>query len=245
MSILQMSFLLPLMLSHTLQCSMGHQHAAVKSGTGDVWVWGSGARGQLGLGMISARGTSLPSKMPLPPSSTGSVVKVTPSSLFSLRLLPATAVSSHVIHVQVLCGAAHTVILTSFGKVFVCGAANAGQLGLGSLQSDVPSPTLVPLPAFACDMGVGWECTIVVTHTRDKSEDSSALSASSGSRLRVASDCSDSDLVGIDAPSPSASELSGSIVMDGPATGQLSAHARATSGQRLTVPIQAHRYYRR
>lgn len=82
-SIPHMPLLLPLMLSYTLQCSMGHQHAAVKTGTGDVWVWGSGARGQLGLGMISARGTSLPSKMPLPPSSAGSVIKVNPSSLFS------------------------------------------------------------------------------------------------------------------------------------------------------------------
>jgi hypothetical protein len=56
---------------------MGHQHAAVKTGTGEVWVWGSGARGQLGLGITSVRGTSLPSKMPLPPSSAGSVIKVT------------------------------------------------------------------------------------------------------------------------------------------------------------------------
>jgi alpha-tubulin suppressor-like RCC1 family protein len=59
------------------QCSMGHQHAAVKTGTGDIWVWGSGARGQLGLGIMSVRGTSLPSKMPLPSSSAGSVIKVT------------------------------------------------------------------------------------------------------------------------------------------------------------------------
>ena len=128
--------------------------------------------------------------------------------------------------------------------MFVCGAANAGQLGLGSLQSDVPSPTLVPLPAFACDMGVGWECTIVVTHTREKSDDTGAFSTSSGSRLRGASDCSDSDLGGVDAPSPSASELSGSIVMEGPVTGKPTADVRAAVGQSLMVLIQARLYLR-
>jgi hypothetical protein len=120
---------------------------------------------------------------------------------------------------QVLCGAAHTVILTSFGKVLVCGAANAGQLGLGSLQSDIPSLSLVSLPAFACDIGVGWECTIVVTHAREKAEDIGTFSTSSSSRLRSASDCSDNDLGGLDAPSPSVSELSGSIVTEGPSAG--------------------------
>lgn len=70
------------------QCSMGHQHAAVKTGTGDVWIWGSGARGQLGLGSLSALGTSLPSKMPWPSSSAGSVVKVIPAALM---LLPTPA----------------------------------------------------------------------------------------------------------------------------------------------------------
>jgi hypothetical protein len=87
-----MLLLLPLILGHTTQCSMGHQHAAVKTGTGDVWVWGSGARGQLGLGMLSARGTSLPSKMPLPPTSAGSVIKVTPPP--PIRILPATSCHS-------------------------------------------------------------------------------------------------------------------------------------------------------
>ena len=64
-----------------VQCSMGHQHAAVKTGTGDVWVWGSCARGQLGLGTLTALGTSLPSKMPLP-FPPGSVVKVSTNISF-------------------------------------------------------------------------------------------------------------------------------------------------------------------
>jgi hypothetical protein len=112
---------------------------------------------------------------------------------------------------QVLCGAAHTVVLTSFGKVLVCGAADCGQLGLGSLQADVPTPTVVLLPAFACDIGVGWECTIVVTHVRERSDDTGASSVSSGSRLRGVSDCSESDALAPDAPSPSPSELSASV----------------------------------
>jgi hypothetical protein len=99
--------------------------------------------------------------------------------------------------------------------VFVCGAANAGQLGLGSLQADIPSPAVVSLPAFACDIGVGWECTIVVTHARERTEDTCTFSTGSGSRLRGTSDCSESDLAGLDAPSPSISEVSGSMVADG------------------------------
>jgi hypothetical protein len=78
----------------------------------------------------------------------------------------------------------HTVVLTSFGKVFVCGASHCGQLGLGSLHHDVPSLTLVSLlPAFAYDVGVGWECTIAITHARERSEDHVSNSVSSGSGL--------------------------------------------------------------
>ncbi len=119
-----------------------------------------------------------------------------------------------------LCGALHTVVLTSFGKVFVCGASHRGQLGLGSLQHDVPSLTLVSLlPASAYDVAVGWECTIVVTQAREKSEDTGACSVSSGSRPRGVSDSSESDVTGRDAPSPSASEQSSSIFLECPTAG--------------------------
>ncbi len=75
----------------TLQCSMGTQHAAVRTGTGDVWVWGNGARGQLGL--QEAVCTSLPCKMPLP-FPPGSVKKVNISLVYCMP--PATiSTSSH------------------------------------------------------------------------------------------------------------------------------------------------------
>jgi hypothetical protein len=136
----------------------------------------------------------------------------------SAPLFPASYLFLHrdsMLPVQVLCGAAHTAILTSFGKVYVCGAAYAGQLGLGIPLTDAPSPTLVSLPAFACDVGCGWECTIVVTHARECSGETSACSLSSGSRLRAASDCSDADMAFRDAPSPSTSDFSASIATEG------------------------------
>jgi len=120
-------------------------------------------------------------------------------------------------------------------SVLVCGAASAGQLGLGTPLEDVPTLTLVAFPAeksggaggdddrFACDVGVGWECTIVVTHVRERPQDASIGSISSGSRLRGASDCSDaSDLPLRDAPSPSASDASASFLVEGSTAGKCS-----------------------
>ncbi len=107
----------------------------------------------------------------------------------------------------------HTVVLTSFGKVFVCGGSHCGQLGLDSLQHDVHTLTHVSLlPAFADDVGVGAECTIVVTHAREKSADTDASS--------VCSDSCESDIPGNEAFSSSVSEHSVSVFTDGATAGR-------------------------
>jgi len=74
-----------------------------------------------------------------------------------------------------------------------------------------PHPPWFCFPLLLAILGLDGSRTIVVTHVRERSDDTGASSVSSGSRLRGVSDCSESDALALDAPSPSPSELSASV----------------------------------
>ena len=96
----------------------GMHHVALAAADGQVWAWGKGAEGQLGLAdseagdIEGARGDKL-----LP-----TVVK---GDLVGRRV---TAVAA---------GESHTVVLTDEGMVFTFGEGSCGQLGHGTADDSL------------------------------------------------------------------------------------------------------------
>jgi hypothetical protein len=85
----------------TVAC--GDQHSAAVMANGQLWMWGSGAEGKLGLELIHTHGAlnvPLPSRSPVPASVC-----------------------------EVSCGMLHTVAVFRSGVVFACGRNAEGQCG--------------------------------------------------------------------------------------------------------------------
>ena len=112
---------------HVTQVSCGPEHAGVVTAHGQLYCWGSGDRGRLGIG-----------------SEVDSWAPQQVADLAGKRM------------VQVACGSVHTLALTVRGELFVWGGARSGKLGLGGVgfcdtfvqktrsgQPFVPRPKLV------------------------------------------------------------------------------------------------------
>eukprot|EP00736_Rhodelphis_marinus_P011569 Rmarinus@m.5200 len=93
----------------------GDRHSAAISAMGNLFVWGNGDSGQLGLGVASQ------------------VDSHTPQLVKDLLHEQVTEVS---------CGHCHTVALTRSGRVYAWGNADYGQTGLGD-SKERPLPTFV------------------------------------------------------------------------------------------------------
>jgi alpha-tubulin suppressor-like RCC1 family protein len=110
----------------------GGDHSLAVSRTGDVFAWGHGQLGQLGLGSR------------LEPQLRAQRVE-------ALRVR-ATAVSA---------GGAHSLILASDGRVFACGDGREGRLGLGdSVGRSIPQPMCGVRDAIA--VSAGFDHSLVV-----------------------------------------------------------------------------------
>ncbi|GAA5910708.1 hypothetical protein JCM8208_003540 [Rhodotorula glutinis] len=99
---------------HPVQVSCGAFHSAVVTAHGAAYVFGSNKAGQLGFGEGEPGGAE--------------------PVLVELGEEESDAVEEDEI-VQVACGAAHTVLLTESGHIWVTGANDDGQLGLGDTTS--------------------------------------------------------------------------------------------------------------
>jgi hypothetical protein len=98
-------------------CAAGW-HSLALTTEGEVYVWGRGEYGRLGLG-----------------DKTGSS---------KLRPVKVKAMEGHKV-VQACCGGTHTMVLTSEGRIFAWGRGSFGRLGTGNLK-DCYNPVEVCLP---------------------------------------------------------------------------------------------------
>jgi alpha-tubulin suppressor-like RCC1 family protein len=100
-----------------LRLAAGGAHTCAIADSGGLWCWGSGDRGEIGVGGTSDQ----PTPAPVP-----------------VGMAPVTAVAL---------GGAHTCAIDSIGAVYCWGANDRGQLGIGSAGADVTSPARVSGPA--------------------------------------------------------------------------------------------------
>ena len=106
------------------QVACGKSHSLALTSEGDVYSWGAGESGQLGLGKM--------------------VPSFTPRYLSALQSTPIALVTT---------GAAHVAVLSVYGRVYTWGEAMCGQLGLGKPLRNQPLPMevgLIPLPRPLC-----------------------------------------------------------------------------------------------
>jgi hypothetical protein len=106
------------------QVACGRSHSLALTSEGDVYSWGAGESGQLGLGKMA-------------PS-------FTPRYVSALQSTPIALVTT---------GAAHVAALSVYGRVYTWGEAMCGQLGLGKPLRNQPLPMevgLLPLPHPLC-----------------------------------------------------------------------------------------------
>ncbi|KAL6076588.1 negative regulation of SNARE complex assembly, variant 2 [Balamuthia mandrillaris] len=131
---------IPVLNSHTVvDVACGDFHTFARTALGQVFAWGRGDRGQLGLGDDLGRNE--------PTLVTDNLVGV------SIRMIA--------------CGHAHTVLMTDTREVYVCGAGDNGQLMLGRCK-DVLVPTKVEtVPKNVCQIAVGHSHTVLLTESGD------------------------------------------------------------------------------
>ncbi len=84
--------------------SCGAHHTTAISRKGDLYSWGLGAHGELGLGRWG------PLEVPLPRQSSNAAVRI----------------------VSVACGTSHTLAIAENGTLWSCGVKTYGQLGNGT-----------------------------------------------------------------------------------------------------------------
>ena len=100
-----------------IQISASKEHNLAVMENGNVYVWGSGSKGCLGLGP-----DQLMVHLPTP--------------------IPTIGIQANISIGRLTCGGEHTVFLTRSGAVYVCGGNSIGQLGLGH-KENIFVPTLV------------------------------------------------------------------------------------------------------
>lgn len=134
----------------------GWKHSLLATESGQVFSWGSGRNGELGLGdtvLVADR----PTKVDTFQSDTGTSVRIA----------------------KVLCGWQHSVFHAAGGELFTCGSNRHGQLGLTSvdrapLKSKVNGvPRKVKDASGAVDLlvsqvDVGWHFVLCLTALRTK-----------------------------------------------------------------------------
>jgi regulator of chromosome condensation len=114
----------------------GNYHSFAVDDHGDVWGWGMNSMGQTGTGLAEKSVTDVEVQAPK------KVVGLSKEELGGETV------------VQIAGGDHHTLFLTSGGKVYACGRANGGQLGLAedhpalkdAKDGAVSTPTLVEFP---------------------------------------------------------------------------------------------------
>lgn len=104
------------------QLATSYFHIGIVTKSGDLFMFGKGRKGQLGLGDVKEL-LSTPMQVPLENFNNESVN-------------------------MVACGYYHTVVLTEKGSVYTFGTGIRGQLGHGNTTEYLSTPKLVPVEAF-------------------------------------------------------------------------------------------------
>ncbi|XP_039232836.1 RCC1 domain-containing protein 1 [Drosophila yakuba] len=101
------------------QLECGHEHAVLLNVNGDVFTWGNGLRGQLGLAELR--------------------VEETPQLLEALAGIKIT---------QIAAGGWHSAAISAFGDLYTWGVNSSGQLGMRVMKAGgvLKEPTVYPLP---------------------------------------------------------------------------------------------------
>jgi len=102
----------------------GGNHSLAIGSNGNVYAWGFNYEGQLGNGIDSQNSTTPQSKVPV------------------LVKLPAGVTAR-----AIAAGENHSLAIGSDGKLYAWGWNNFGQLGIGSTDTDRPTPVVVTLSA--------------------------------------------------------------------------------------------------
>lgn len=129
----------------------GMYHMAARDDQGQVWTWGSGSYGQLGLGE-GVESSAVPAVVPIP-------------EMDGEKEVGRCA--------GISCGASHTVVYTDQGYAYSWGYAGDGQLGHGNKKRcSVPCRVVALDPSGLSDdkgadqivwVGCGWRHTAAVT----------------------------------------------------------------------------------
>ncbi len=98
--------------------SCGAHHSMCMSRRGELFAWGLGKSGELGLGRFTPIEVSVPRQCPL----------------------------AHVRIVSVACGASHTLAIGESGSLWSCGKNSSGQLGFGNLLDSTRLQMVQNLP---------------------------------------------------------------------------------------------------
>lgn len=131
-----------------IQVSCGVSHCAVLNNHGEIFTWGNGSNGELGLGSVSEVSLSKDSILREP--------RRVKEALFKKRI------------VHISCGSYHTSVLTSEGEVYTWGLNDYGQIGNGE-TGKVYSPYFVRGPLQGqrvLDVHCGGRHTLAATAFR-------------------------------------------------------------------------------
>lgn len=115
-------------------CGWGHTAAVIDNG--DLYTWGVGEYGALGVA---------------DPESQWFPVKVT---------FPG---KQKVVAVSASCGTRHSAIVDDKGRLFVCGSGDAGQLGTGSREKELLPRLVTSIPDLVAQAACGIFHTVVLT----------------------------------------------------------------------------------
>ncbi|EEY61006.1 regulator of chromosome condensation (RCC1)-like protein [Phytophthora infestans T30-4] len=116
----------------------GWKHSLLATAEGDVYSWGSGRHGQLGLGA-----EALKSEAPK-----------------RIETLKGTAI------INVFCGWEHSVFRSSDGDIYTCGNNRHGQLGqVNALPIQVVDPSNSNISLRTAQVSCGWHFVLCLTDT--------------------------------------------------------------------------------
>jgi len=123
---------------NAVKISCGWGHTAAVMNNGDLYTWGVGEYGALGIA---------------DPGSQWFPVKVAFSGREQISIVKAD------------CGTRHTAMVDDKGRLYMCGAGDAGQLGTGSREKEVLPREITSIPEKIQDSACGIFHTLVLTRS--------------------------------------------------------------------------------
>jgi alpha-tubulin suppressor-like RCC1 family protein len=145
----------------------GYHHTLALTSGGDIYSWGRGFEGQLGLEHIPASDPKHPDKMIIQTTSFPRVLKYFVKMRYELetqyyRKGIKNGDLSSVTVANIETGAYHSVAITAAGKLFGWGDSGCGQLGIGK-KPRVLIPAQIPIKEKVIGVAAGYAHSVVLT----------------------------------------------------------------------------------